>query len=268
MCTPRYFLVLFWMLCACYGCMEAKKSKDHEMAETAIVSQTSEPVRSNHPTQMTENNPYFHATGSTPQWSLNISQTGIELTTKQDTIYTPHVQPDRAMDANVKRYRVITESTELIIEINQSAFSSDSDKMYPYKVTIRYRATENPDFTNFEGCGSYILDYRLHDIWVLESLNGKGIAVPEGRELPHMEINRESNEFLGTTSCNQMRGKLFFEPELLRFTDVITTRKMCPGPLEAEFLKALQSTIHYTLGENRLRLSNPNGVEMVFKKVD
>ena len=112
------------------------------------------------------------------------------------------------------------------------------------------------------------MDYRLHDIWALESLNGNDISLTHGIERPYMEINSATGEFMGTTSCNQMRGKVFFEPGLLRFQDIATTRKMCPGNLEADFLKALQSSIHYRLENSRLCLTNPNGVELVFRKVD
>jgi heat shock protein HslJ len=73
---------------------------------------------------------------------------------------------------------------------------------------------------------------------------------------------------MGSASCNQMRGSLFFEPGLLRFHDILTTRKMCPGGLEAEFLKTLRSTIDYKLEEGRLTLTNPNGAQLVFRKVD
>jgi heat shock protein HslJ len=37
---------------------------------------------------------------------------------------------------------------------------------------------------------------------------------------------------------------------------------------EGEFLQALQSTTTYTVGNNRLSLSNPSGLLLVFRKVD
>jgi heat shock protein HslJ len=43
----------------------------------------------------------------------------------------------------------------------------------------------------------------------------------------------------------------------------------CPqGNKEGEFLKALQSTTTYSIGNNQLTLSNPSGKLAVFKKVD
>ena len=50
---------------------------------------------------------------------------------------------------------------------------------------------------------------------------------------------------------------------------MISTLMACaPGNKEDEFTKALQSTTTYTVGNNRLTLSNPSGKFLVFKKVD
>ena len=73
----------------------------------------------------------------------------------------------------------------------------------------------------------------------------------EGLKRPYFEIDSRNASFMGSASCNQMRGSLFFEPGLLRFDDIRTTRKMCPGGLEAEFLKTLQSTIHYKIEDGQ-----------------
>lgn len=264
----RFLSGLVLILGICLGCLSKKEAKALEDPKPVSAAKISEVAKTNLTSDMTQDKAYFRAGGPDPDWNLEISQARISLATKGDTIYTPHTEPDRAMDANIKRYRLETESTELIIQINQKSCESGSGEKYPYQVVIQYRPRVNPDFTSLSGCGTYIMDYRLHDIWALESLNETEISIPEGLERPHMEIDTRTNEFMGTTSCNQMRGKVFFEPGLLRFNDVITTRKMCPGTLESDFLKALQSTIHYSLGDNRLRLTNPNGTSVVFRKTD
>lgn len=68
-------------------------------------------------------------------------------------------------------------------------------------------------------------------------MTGEEDSIMEGLERPYLEIDSQNAKFMGSASCNQMRGSLFFEPGLLRFGDIPTTRKMCPGGLEAEFLK-------------------------------
>jgi heat shock protein HslJ len=217
---------------------------------------------------MDVNEYYFMASGVSPDWALDIGTNGIHLRTGEDSYSTPHTIPDKAMDSNVKRYVLRTESAHLNIKIIQEPCQSANEKYGRYSVHVEYKRTTEPEYSVLKGCGAYIMEYRLHDIWALESLNGQRITVSEGLKRPYFEIDSQNASFMGSASCNQMRGSLFFEPGLLRFNDIRTTRKMCPGMLEAEFLKTLQSTIHYKMGDGRLTLTNPNGAELVFRKVD
>ena len=113
-------------------------------------------------------------------------------------------------------------------------------------------------------------DYRLHDLWVLDSLDGTSArALSFSPELPSLEINTREASFIGFAGCNQMRGQLITEGDRLQFTDIITTRMMCPSSQEeAQVLAALRSVTAFSIGNNRLRLSDPNGVRLVFKKID
>jgi heat shock protein HslJ len=119
---------------------------------------------------------YFKATGNEPFWGLEISEDGIEFKslTELETFKAPHTEPIRAMDANVKMYRLKTETGEMNIQIIQgNCENSMSGSILPYSVTIEIKKGTDAEFTTFKGCGQYVTDYRLHDIWVLEQLNGK-----------------------------------------------------------------------------------------------
>jgi heat shock protein HslJ/uncharacterized membrane protein len=259
-------IVSFFVLFCCFGCLPGKESQN--TTNLKAVSQSNEALEIKSSGSMTPTINYFSAKGFSPNWNLEINEGEITLITAADTLTAPHAEPIKAVDRNIRRYHVQTEAAELIIVLNHQTCDPGTANAGPYSVAIEYRRTAERELKSLRGCGSYIMDYRLHDIWALESLNGKAIEVEEGLQRPYLEINSRTSAFMGTASCNEMRGEVFFEPGLLRFTEVITTRKMCPGNLESEFLKMLQSTIYYSLGDNRLRLTNPNGVEVVFKKVD
>ena len=214
---------------------------------------------------------YFKATGTEPFWGLELSDHRIKLNTIGDSIITPGVAPIRAMDANVKLYKTQTESHDMTIQITQSECTNTmSGKVSPYTVTIDYKSNTDKSLTTLQGCGDYITDYRLHDIWVLEQMNGSTITPSDfSKEFPSMEINSTTNKFSGFAGCNRMNGSLFFEKGLLRFTNIATTEMLCePNNKEAAFLKALQSSTTYAIGNNRLTLSNPNGELLIFKKID
>ena len=215
---------------------------------------------------------YFRGNGNEPDWNLKISEKAIEFTSLKpgfEALSGPHVEPIRAMDANVKMYRVITASGLMIIQImQQECFNTMSGEKSSYSIRIEIVKDSISTFLN--GCGNYITDSRLHDIWILEKLNGENVNQSNfAKELPNLEINSSANQFLGFAGCNRMNGTIFFERGLLRFTNIITTRMACgPNIKENEFLKALQSTTNYKVENMRLILTNPSGTELIFKKVD
>jgi heat shock protein HslJ len=214
---------------------------------------------------------YFKASGTEPFWSLTISEKMIKLKTIGDSIMTPHTSPVQVQDANIKQYKLHTEMVKMNIQINQTeCINAMSGLASPYTVDIELNKGNETEFTTLQGCGEYITDYRLHDIWVLETLNGKEVSKEDfKKDLPLMEINAASNSFSGFAGCNRMNGKLFFEQGVLRFTDIVTTKMMCkPNNKESEFLRALQKCTAFKIENNRLTLANPDGKLIIFKKID
>lgn len=215
---------------------------------------------------------YFRGNGNEPDWSLKVSEKTIEFTSLipgLESLTGDHVEPLQAMDANVKMYRVASGAVSMIIQImQQECVNTMSGDKSSYSVRIEIVKDNNSKFLN--GCGNYITDSRLHDIWVLEQLNGKKVSLADfTKELPNLEINSSTNKFMGFAGCNRMNGTIFFERGLLRFINTITTRMFCgESNKENEFLKTLQSTTNYTVENMRLTLTNPTGAELIFRKVD
>lgn len=214
---------------------------------------------------------YFKSSGTEPFWVLTISDNKIVFKTISDSLVTPHVESILAMDANVKLYRIETETARLNIQVSQqNCVNAMSGDTLPYAVSVEYKKNTTSEFEKLNGCGHYVTDYRLHDIWVLEELNGKKISKEDfSKGFPLLEIYARSNKFSGFAGCNRMNGLLFFEKGKLRFTNLVTTEMMCePANKEAEFIKALQSSNTYQVGNNRLILSNPSEVKIILKKID
>jgi heat shock protein HslJ/uncharacterized membrane protein len=217
---------------------------------------------------------YFKGTGNEPFWGIKMGNDEIVFTSLipgKEKITFPAVDAIKAMDANVKMYKVSNETTSASITIQQlDCQDSMSGAISPYSVKVEIRNNSELETKKLSGCGKYLTDYRLHDIWVLEELNGyKVFATDFQKEMPRIEINSTENRFSGYGGCNAISGSIFYEKDLLRFTKVISTLMACPqGNKEGEFTKALQSTTTYSIGNNQLILSNPSGKLLVFKKVD
>lgn len=217
---------------------------------------------------------YFKATGNEPFWGIKIGKEQIVFTSLipgKESVTFPHAEPIKAMDANVKMYKLSNEKTTAAVSIQQlDCQDSMSGAISAYSVKVEIKNNSELETQKLSGCGKYLTDYRLHDIWVLEELNGyKVFAADFQKEMARIEINSAENRFSGFGGCNAISGQIFYEKDVLRFTKVISTLMACPqGNKEGEFLKALQNTTTYTVENNQLTLSNPSGKLIVFKKID
>lgn len=214
---------------------------------------------------------YFKASGTEPFWRLEITEENFRFTSVSEgfeTFNASHTEPIRARDANVKMYCSMLELGEMKIQIAQQPCTDDmSGKEYKYQVTVQLKRGIDKDFETFKGCGNYITDYRLHDIWTLEDMNGQRIDVKQyGKERPRIEIISSENTFMGFAGNHEISGKIFFEKGLLQFTDIVVTQNLSDA--EKGFIKNLQSVTGYKLENNRLLLFNPAGELLKFKKTD
>lgn len=268
----RYLNFIFGILIAINVMSCQNKKKEHvnpKKTETVKTDTKSDVVPKK---EISNKNHTLFFTGEGENWNLKLNDSILLFSSEIEgfeSVVFPIPKPILAADANVKLYRAETERA--FIKATISMGNCDiSNKTLPYSVTIEIKQNKDSDFKNLKGCGAYITDYRLHDIWVLETLKEEQISADQfTKELPNLEINTTDNSFMGYAGCNTMRGNIFSEQSKIRFTKIITTRKLCaPTNKEAEFLKALESSTQFKIENNRLYLSNPDQNTLTFKKVD
>lgn len=248
------------------GCQDttSKDTEDSGVQSTTLAAEET----------IKEMEPYFKGVGTEPFWDVQISDEIIRfytLNNADEKLVVPNISPVKVADANIKTYLSTLDDGTFKVSIAQGECSDNmSENTYNYKVVVEIKKDNESQPVTYEGCGNYVTDYRLNDIWVLEELEGEKVTAESfSKELPNMEIDTKENRFSGHAGCNRMTGALFFEKNVLRFTDVVTTKMLCPPTnKEEDFLKALQASTTYTIENNRLHLSNPDGKKLIFKKVD
>ena len=113
----------------------------------------------------------FLATGSEPFWSVELTSQGqmrFRTVAGGDSLLLPLPAFDQAQDAPVLRYRALAGAGELTVTIAQRACTNSmSGEVLPYTVTVRVRTAAQPNNREFAGCGRYLGDSRLHDLWAL-----------------------------------------------------------------------------------------------------
>lgn len=267
-----YFLLNLVILL--FGCIQpARLPATTVKTNSSSISNSADSINNKYLKQneMLTNGIDFTASGNEPFWRLEITEENFGFTSLSEgfeTFNAPHTEPIRAMDANVKMYRSVPELREMKIQIVQASCTDDmSGKENKYQVTVELKRGIDKDFKTFKGCGNYITDYSLHDIWMLEEMNGQPINVQQyGKDHPRIEINSSQNTFMGITGSHDISGKLFFEKGLLRFTDIEAPLNL--NDKEKDFIKNLQSATGYKLENNRLLLFNPSGELLKFRKTD
>lgn len=216
----------------------------------------------------------FLAMGNEPFWSLEIDFDKImrfKSMTQVDSINTPIPKADQAQDAPVTRYRAQTEGGELIVTISQQECTDNmSGEEFAYSVNIRVKTGKMTDFEDFSGCGLYLGDYRLNDIWALGSLNGEEVDTEQfPKNRPYIEIHLADQKLLGYAGCNRINGNISFGKETIQIGPLISTRRSCSAlEFEQQFTKALSDRpLKYTYENRQLILENSHQ-QLVFRKVD
>jgi len=117
--------------------------------------------------------------------------------------------------------------------------------------------------------GNDSTDVRIHDIWVLDSIDGIKYSRAEDQNLhPTIEIYLEEERFSGNTGCNNMNGTVKVEGSTISFSDIITTKMFCSDVDETGFLSALKKANNYKIEKMKLYIFEDDRELLVFQKID
>lgn len=145
--------------------ISCESSKKTQSTNTPQKIEKSEPMQDSFKEKFEEGIDFF-ATNSDSSWTLSLDFEGDFRFKKDDDFVfnTPAVAGNRAQDANVVRYRAQVESGEMIIQVyEEECIHSSTGQKFPNRVTVEIRRGIDKDFLEFQGCGSYIFDQRIHN---------------------------------------------------------------------------------------------------------
>ena len=98
----------------------------------------------------------------------------------------------------------------------------------------------------------------LNKYWKLVTLEGQAVTMAPDQEQEAYFMLRDSSRVTGFGGCNALNGgfELNEQQMRLRFTNLLTTLKACPGPdTERGFLDVLNQADNYTLRGDTLLLN-------------
>lgn len=92
--------------------------------------------------------------------------------------------------------------------------------------------------------------------WLLRSLGGNAITMPEGFDTPWIQLTHEGSKFEGFGGCNAMFGGFELDGDKIQFPNIGGTKKYCQEvqSTETAFMSALRSTDGFKMDGNALKL--------------
>jgi len=113
------------------------------------------------------------------------------------------------------------------------------------------------------------VDYRLNDIWVVESL--KDIQISKQGKRPLLEINLKTKMIMGNDTCNNYRAKINkVNDNVLILNPVVSTKKDClESKVSIQYQNAINSVTSFKLEGLNLMFYNSENTELIkFRKID
>lgn len=255
------FIALAGLLLSGTSCANSKKAKTENKDMTTENTTSPEGFLPDYSVD-------FMASGEDGNWKFAVKfDEEIAFVDKKNKInfHTTEVHTEVAAGANV-----INVWAENAVYAVQATIDIVDCGRNGKEVNIMVRKKHNKKEYDYEACGIYRGKPQLHDIWALESINGRDFS-PElfPREHPHFEFDLAQQKMSGFAGCNQVGGNIRFEYKKIIFDPLISTRMYCQGAsdIENEIMKVLNSQPTYDIKELRLYIESPEG-SIILRKVD
>ncbi|MDR1006428.1 MAG: META domain-containing protein [Bacteroidales bacterium] len=103
--------------------------------------------------------------------------------------------------------------------------------------------------------------------WILTKINAKKVQRDEDKKQVTLIIDEESKNVSGYAACNRYFGKVEIKKDQMTFSQIATTKRMCPPTymqIEDDFLKNLNRVDNYLIQESKLYLRKGENILLTF----
>jgi heat shock protein HslJ len=146
-----------------------------------------------------------------------------------------------------------------------------SDDKFDHKVTVEYKEVTDKDYYKLSGCGNFVPDYRLNNIWTIETIDNKNLKeIDFMKGQPYIEINMKENRISGHDGCNNIMGGFRFEKNYIIIGNLAGTMMACPNLDISNLISKTLSNrkISYEFKNGKLYFIYQNKIIMTLKNTD
>lgn len=217
----------------------------------------------------------FYARGNEPGWVLEIDFDSSMKFSEMNglNIITSAVKGMKAQETDLTNFRAQTErGEELSVTISKLKCQDNmSGEIFDCTVRVQIKNSNESNFFEFSGCGKYLYDYRLNDIWAMEEMTDVVLKKENlMKGLPIFEFNLRDMRFSGHAGCNQIGGAIELQGNKITFENIISTKMLCPDmSVEQKVIQTLNNgKFTYKIEKLKLILESDEHTKMIFRKVD
>ena len=173
------------------------------------------------------------------------------------------VPPANSTNPDAETYLTKTDSglMKIVVYTEPCVVSAKGKTSRKVEVTVNDR--------RYSGCGSYLYDYLVNDVWELQYIDNRDPA-PSKKQLPRMEFNLEQNKMNGYDGCNNISSDIEIKGNHIKFSAFAGTKLSCPGNETEKIFSTMLSghTVDYTIENRRLTIYLINDSRLTFTKVE
>lgn len=171
---------------------------------------------------------------------------------------------NKIITAEVEKYFTSTDLGQIEIRIfNTGCNTTVNGSGYLKKTEI---SLQNKIYS---GCGKYLYNHQLNDIWVLESVNNeKQLASVYQKGLPWIELDLLNKNMKGSDGCNKLNSAIELKGNRIKFSEIISTKMTCNNMKTAKIFSQLLSNklVDYYLENDKLVLYLEDDSKIIFKR--
>jgi heat shock protein HslJ len=133
--------------------------------------------------------------------------------------------------------------------------------LYLIKNTIRYSALIVTLLLTINGCTLKTADIVTQDdtildaYWMLVSVEGQNVVKDKDSRTAFIRFQEKENDVHGFTGCNKFSGKYNLTEQVLKLSELSTTRMACADmAMENKLMQVLEQVDSYRISKNLLTL--------------
>jgi len=196
---------------------------------------------------------FFTALNSEGSWELQISKTGklSFLSSASGKTLSSAIRNQKQLMIFPDTMRIILPTSPRLNILLSKKTCLLAGQSTDYTVTI----AEDGNSNMYTGCGFFLSDYRLNDIWVLESVNNRPIRKRKGEKNNiTMQIHPGSGRVYGSSYCNSYHADIDIRYNSMIIGPVVSTRMHCSDAATEQYFFKLLSGKQYTYSIKRGKL--------------